>query len=270
MSAARTIGGVFLGIVSVLGVVLQALEYAGVPFDGAMSTLAGSSAVWLPFAAFALGLMSGYAIRKSRAEREASAKDAEIAVLEKRQTQEQMDAALSAKDAAKIGAWPPDVLSLSPSARRKLSEMSEEEGACMAFMSNASTMKEGMPWKALAIPGSDAYPEVTAESVERLESAGVVRTVPIFSEGEPFNPTTGKVGRRVSTRWCSGTLSPVSVSYRHSVWPREPIEFTPDGREIAAICGRSDDPDAIGRFQREWKKEFDRTRGFGTTNKASR
>lgn len=66
------IGGVFLGAASVLGVALQALEYAGVPFEGVGALLAESSAVWLPLAAFALGLMVGHAIRKNRAEREAS------------------------------------------------------------------------------------------------------------------------------------------------------------------------------------------------------
>ena len=63
MKALKAIGGFIVGAASVFGAALQVLEYAGVPFNGAIAGLAGSSRIWLPVASLLLGIMLGYAAR---------------------------------------------------------------------------------------------------------------------------------------------------------------------------------------------------------------
>lgn len=63
MKALKAIGGLIVGTATVFGVVLQGLEYTGVPFDGVIAGLAGYSRIWLPIASLLLGIMLGYTAR---------------------------------------------------------------------------------------------------------------------------------------------------------------------------------------------------------------
>lgn len=53
---------------SVAGVVIQAFQWAGVEFDGAVAALSETSRVWLPVATFLLGMFAGYLLSRRNSE----------------------------------------------------------------------------------------------------------------------------------------------------------------------------------------------------------
>lgn len=182
MKVLKAIGAAILAAATVLGGVGSFAQWAGIEFTGVVGAIVGAAPAWLPIASLLLGILAGYIIKGS-----IDAKKS--AELEKRPTQEQMDAALAERDARVAdlernapSSKPqpdPNPLGLSPLALdvyRKLEpcDMEALERLCCASVFGS----DGKPRRPLIFQMADhslARINLDCASLERLAEAGAVR-----------------------------------------------------------------------------------------------
>lgn len=106
MRVLKAIGAAILATASILGGIGSFAQWAGIEFTGVVGVVVGAAPAWLPIASLLFGILIGWNAKKWQESKRLKARDEEVselqnqvAELEKRPTQEQLDAALAEKDA---------------------------------------------------------------------------------------------------------------------------------------------------------------------------
>lgn len=105
MRVLKAIGAAILATASILGGIGSFAQWAGIEFTGVVGVVVGAAHAWLPIASLLFGILIGWNAKKWQESKRLKARDEEVselqnqvAELEKRPRQEQLDDALAEKE----------------------------------------------------------------------------------------------------------------------------------------------------------------------------
>lgn len=106
MRVLKAIGAAILATASILGGIGSFAQWAGIEFTGVVGVVVGAAPAWLPIASLLFGILIGWNAKKWQESKRLKARDEEVselqnqvAELEKRPTQEQLDEEIEREEA---------------------------------------------------------------------------------------------------------------------------------------------------------------------------